>query len=150
MLAQGVHPQHLPSLLQAGVLPPGMDLTHLQGISGSILGQPFYRLPATSHPLLNPHPGTPLHLAVRQQQLQCSLPPGFGSQAAAVSVQTMTQNVPSRSGLPQVHSQLEHRPSQRSSSPMGLAKRCGSDVLQQPLPAMPARVVSVGELEYRQ
>ncbi|XP_033693139.1 eukaryotic translation initiation factor 4E transporter isoform X6 [Tursiops truncatus] len=152
MLAQGVHPQHLPSLLQAGVLPPGMDLTHLQGLSGPILGQPFYPLPATSHPLLNPRPGTPLHLAMMQQQLQRSVlhPPGSGSQAAAVSVQTTPQNVPSRSGLPHVHSQLEHRPSQRSSSPVGLAKWFGSDVLQQPLPSMPAKVISVDELEYRQ
>uniref|UniRef100_A0A8C0D563 Eukaryotic translation initiation factor 4E nuclear import factor 1 n=1 Tax=Balaenoptera musculus TaxID=9771 RepID=A0A8C0D563_BALMU len=152
MLAQGVHPQHLPSLLQAGVLPPGMDLTHLQGLSGPILGQPFYPLPATSHPLLNPRPGTPLHLAMMQQQLQRSVlhPPGSGSQAAAVSVQTTPQNVPSRSGLPHMHSQLEHRPSQRSSSPVGLAKWFGSDVLQQPLPSMPAKVISVDELEYRQ
>ncbi|XP_064434808.1 eukaryotic translation initiation factor 4E transporter isoform X6 [Mirounga angustirostris] len=152
MLAQGVHPQHLPSLLQAGVLPPGMDLTHLQGISGPILGQPFYPLPAASHPLLNPRPGTPLHLAMMQQQLQRSVlhPPGSGSQAAAVSVQTTPQNVPTRSGLPHVHSQLEHRPSQRSSSPVGLAKWFGSDVLQQPLPSMPAKVISVDELEYRQ
>uniref|UniRef100_A0A8C5ZLH8 Eukaryotic translation initiation factor 4E nuclear import factor 1 n=1 Tax=Marmota marmota marmota TaxID=9994 RepID=A0A8C5ZLH8_MARMA len=152
MLAQGVHPQHLPSLLQAGVLPPGIDLTHLQGISGPILGQPFYPLPAASHPLLNPRPGTPLHLAMMQQQLQRSVlhPPGSGSQAAAISVQTTPQNVPSRSGLPQMHSQLEHRPSQRSSSPVGLAKWFGSDVLQQPLPSMPAKVISVDELEYRQ
>uniref|UniRef100_I3MMG5 Eukaryotic translation initiation factor 4E nuclear import factor 1 n=1 Tax=Ictidomys tridecemlineatus TaxID=43179 RepID=I3MMG5_ICTTR len=152
MLAQGVHPQHLPSLLQAGVLPPGIDLTHLQGISGPILGQPFYPLPTASHPLLNPRPGTPLHLAMMQQQLQRSVlhPPGSGSQAATVSVQTTPQNVPSRSGLPQMHSQLEHRPSQRSSSPVGLAKWFGSDVLQQPLPSMPAKVISVDELEYRQ
>ncbi|KAJ8782738.1 hypothetical protein J1605_009937 [Eschrichtius robustus] len=70
--------------------------------------------------------------------------------AAAVSVQTTPQNVPSRSGLPHMHSQLEHRPSQRSSSPVGLAKWFGSDVLQQPLPSMPAKVISVDELEYRQ
>uniref|UniRef100_A0A2K5I6E4 Eukaryotic translation initiation factor 4E nuclear import factor 1 n=1 Tax=Colobus angolensis palliatus TaxID=336983 RepID=A0A2K5I6E4_COLAP len=152
MLAQGVHPQHLPSLLQTGVLPPGMDLTHLQGISGPILGQPFYPLPAASHPLLNPRPGTPLHLAMVQQQLQRSVlhPPGSGSQAAAVSIQTTPQKMPSRSGLPHMHSQLEHRPSQRSSSPVGLAKWFGSDVLQQPLPSMPAKVISVDELEYRQ
>uniref|UniRef100_A0A8D2IBS4 Eukaryotic translation initiation factor 4E nuclear import factor 1 n=1 Tax=Urocitellus parryii TaxID=9999 RepID=A0A8D2IBS4_UROPR len=140
------------SFSPTGVLPPGIDLTHLQGISGPILGQPFYPLPAANHPLLNPRPGTPLHLAMMQQQLQRSVlhPPGSGSQAAAVSVQTTPQNVPSRSGLPQMHSQLEHRPSQRSSSPVGLAKWFGSDVLQQPLPSMPAKVISVDELEYRQ
>ncbi|KAK2119216.1 hypothetical protein P7K49_000602 [Saguinus oedipus] len=105
-----------------------------------------------SHPLLNPRPGTPLHLAMMQQQLQHSVlhPPGSGSQAAAVSVQTALQNVPSWSGLPHMHSQLEHHPSQRSSSPMGLAKWFGSDVLQQPLPSMPTKVNSVDELEYRQ
>ncbi|ELW66558.1 Eukaryotic translation initiation factor 4E transporter [Tupaia chinensis] len=135
-----------------GVLPPGVDLTHLQGISGPILGQPFYPLPAASHPLLNPRTGTPLHLAMMQQQLQRSVlhPPGSGSQTAAVNVQTAPQNVPSRSGLPHMHSQLEHRPSQRSSSPVGLAKWFGSDVLQQPLPSMPTKVISVDELEYRQ
>ncbi|KAF6081039.1 eukaryotic translation initiation factor 4E nuclear import factor 1 [Phyllostomus discolor] len=152
MLAQGLHPQHLTTLLQAGVLPPGMDLTHLQGIPGPILSQPFYHLPAASHPLLSPRPGTPLHLAMMQQQLQRSVlhPPGSGSQAAAVTVPATPQNVPSRSGLPHMHSQLEHRPSQRSSSPVGLAKWFGSDVLQQPLPSMPAKVISVDELEYRQ
>lgn len=77
-------------------------------------------------------------------------PPGSGSQAAAVSVQTTPQTVPSRPGLPHMHSQLEHRPSHRSSSPVGLAKWFGSDVLQQPLPSMPAKVISVDELEYRQ
>ncbi|XP_075389976.1 eukaryotic translation initiation factor 4E transporter isoform X2 [Tenrec ecaudatus] len=151
-LVQRMHlQQHLPNLLQAGMLPPGMDLTHLQGIPGPILGQPFYPLPAASHPLLNPRPGTPLHLAMMQQQLQRSVlhPPGSGTQAAAVGVPVTPQNVPSRSGLPHVHSQLEHRPGQRSSSPVGLAKWFGSDVLQQPLPSMPAKVISVDELEYR-
>jgi translation initiation factor 4E transporter len=33
---------------------------------------------------------------------------------------------------------------------VGLAKWFGSDVLQQPLPSMPAKVISVDELEYRQ
>uniref|UniRef100_A0A8D2ID01 Eukaryotic translation initiation factor 4E nuclear import factor 1 n=1 Tax=Urocitellus parryii TaxID=9999 RepID=A0A8D2ID01_UROPR len=152
MSMRRVGPAHISSFSPTGVLPPGIDLTHLQGISGPILGQPFYPLPAANHPLLNPRPGTPLHLAMMQQQLQRSVlhPPGSGSQAAAVSVQTTPQNVPSRSGLPQMHSQLEHRPSQRSSSPVGLAKWFGSDVLQQPLPSMPAKVISVDELEYRQ
>ncbi|XP_040602786.1 eukaryotic translation initiation factor 4E transporter isoform X3 [Mesocricetus auratus] len=151
LIAQGVHPQHLPSLLQAGVLPPGIDLAPLQGISGPLLGQPLYPFSAASHPILNPRPGTPLHLAVMQQQLQRSVlhPPGSGSQAAPINVQT-PQSVPSRSGLPHMHSQLEHRTSQRSSSPVGLAKWFGSDVLQQPLPSMPTKVISVDELEYRQ
>ncbi|ERE87870.1 eukaryotic translation initiation factor 4E transporter isoform 1 [Cricetulus griseus] len=151
LIAQGVHPQHLPSLLQAGVLPPGIDMAPLQGISGPLLGQPLYPFSAASHPILNPRPGTPLHLAVMQQQLQRSVlhPPGSGSQAAPVNVQT-PQNVPGRSGLPHMHSQLEHRTSQRSSSPVGLAKWFGSDVLQQPLPSMPTKVISVDELEYRQ
>uniref|UniRef100_A0ABK0LW40 Eukaryotic translation initiation factor 4E nuclear import factor 1 n=2 Tax=Rattus norvegicus TaxID=10116 RepID=A0ABK0LW40_RAT len=73
LIAQGVHPQHLPGLLQAGVLPPGIDIAPLQGLSGPLLGQPLYPLvSAASHPLLNPRPGTPLHLAVMQQQLQRS------------------------------------------------------------------------------
>ncbi|KAH0515833.1 Eukaryotic translation initiation factor 4E transporter [Microtus ochrogaster] len=151
LIAQGIHPQHLPSLLQAGVLSPGIDVAPLQGISGPLLGQPLYPFSAASHPLLNPRPGTPLHLAMMQQQLQRSVlhPPGSGSQAAAINVQT-PPNVPSRSGLPHMHSQMEHRTSQRSSSPVGLAKWFGSDVLQQPLPSMPTKVISVDELEYRQ
>ena len=35
------------------------------------------------------------------------------------------------------------------SPPLGLAKWFGSDVLQQPLPSMPAKVISVDELEFR-
>ncbi|XP_072207429.1 eukaryotic translation initiation factor 4E transporter isoform X4 [Excalfactoria chinensis] len=146
MLSQGVHPQHLP-LLQAGMLPPGVDLSHLQGISAPILGQPFYPLPTASHHILNPRSGTPLQLAMMQQQLQRS---GTGAQGSPAGVQTTPQNVPSRTGLSHGHAQLDHRPSQRSGSPIGLAKWFGSDVLQQPLPSMPSKVISVDELEYRQ
>ncbi|XP_027517363.1 eukaryotic translation initiation factor 4E transporter isoform X6 [Corapipo altera] len=146
MLAQGVHPQHLP-LLQAGMLPPGVDLSHLQGISAPMLGQPFYPLPTASHHLLNPRSGTPLQLAMMQQQLQRS---GSGAQGSPAGVQTTPQNVLPRTGLSHGHTQLDHRPSQRSGSPIGLAKWFGSDVLQQPLPSMPSKVISVDELEYRQ
>ncbi|XP_027552497.1 eukaryotic translation initiation factor 4E transporter isoform X5 [Neopelma chrysocephalum] len=146
MLAQGVHPQHLP-LLQAGMLPPGVDLSHLQGISAPMLGQPFYPLPTASHHLLNPRSGTPLQLAMMQQQLQRS---GSGAQGSPAGVQTAPQNVLPRTGLSHGHTQLDHRPSQRSGSPIGLAKWFGSDVLQQPLPSMPSKVISVDELEYRQ
>ncbi|XP_055561230.1 eukaryotic translation initiation factor 4E transporter isoform X4 [Falco biarmicus] len=146
MLAQGVHPQHLP-LLQAGMLPPGVDLSHLQGISAPILGQPFYPLPTASHHILNPRSGTPLQLAMMQQQLQRS---GTGAQGSPTGVQTTPQNVLPRTGLSHGHTQLDHRPSQRSGSPIGLAKWFGSDVLQQPLPSMPSKVISVDELEYRQ
>lgn len=55
-----------------GMLPPGVDLSHLQGISAPILGQPFYPLPTASHHILNPRSGTPLQLAMMQQQLQRS------------------------------------------------------------------------------
>ncbi|XP_054852272.1 eukaryotic translation initiation factor 4E transporter isoform X3 [Eublepharis macularius] len=147
MLAQGVHPQHLPPLLQAGVIPPGVDLTHLQGVSAPILGQACYPLPTAGHPLLNPRSGTPLQLAMMQQQLQRS---GSSAQGSAIGVQTTPQNMPSRTGLSHMHSQLDHRASQRSGSPVGLAKWFGSDVLQQPLPSMPSKVISVDELEYRQ
>ncbi|XP_009461984.1 PREDICTED: eukaryotic translation initiation factor 4E transporter isoform X2 [Nipponia nippon] len=151
MLAQGVHPQHLP-LLQAGMLPPGVDLSHLQGISAPILGQPFYPLPTASHHILNPRSGTPLQLAMMQQQLQRSALhfTGTGAQGSPAGAQTTPQNVLSRTGLSHGHAQLEHRPSQRSGSPIGLAKWFGSDVLQQPLPSMPSKVISVDELEYRQ
>nr|XP_033811158.1 eukaryotic translation initiation factor 4E transporter isoform X2 [Geotrypetes seraphini] len=130
MLAQGLHPQHLPPLLQAGMLPPGLDLSHMQGMSPSIL----YPLPSRGHPLLNARPGNPLQLAVMQQHAQRS---ASGTQGLI--------NIPPRAGL-----QLEHLPGQRSTSPVGLAKWFGSDVLQQPLPSMPAKVISVDELEFQQ
>ncbi|NXS15365.1 4ET factor, partial [Mystacornis crossleyi] len=151
MMAQGVHPQHLP-LLQAGMLPPGVDLSHLQGISAPILGQPFYPLPTASHHILNPRSGTPLQLAMMQQQLQRSALhfTGSGAQGSPAGAQTTPQNVLPRTGLSHGHTQLDHRPSQRSGSPIGLAKWFGSDVLQQPLPSMPSKVISVDELEYRQ
>lgn len=75
---------------------------------------------------------------------------GTGAQGSPAGVQTTPQNVPSRTGLSHGHTQLDHRPSQRSGSPIGLAKWFGSDVLQQPLPSMPSKVISVDELEYRQ
>ncbi|XP_069071182.1 eukaryotic translation initiation factor 4E transporter isoform X7 [Pleurodeles waltl] len=136
MLAQGIHPQQLPPLLQTGMLPPGLDLSHLQGLSAPIIGQPFYQLPTPGHPLMNPRSATSLQLAVMQQQhLQRA---GSGSHNAH----------PSRSGLPLMQSQME--PRHRSTSPVGLSKWFGSDVLQQPLPSMPAKVITVDELEYRQ
>ncbi|NWV00945.1 4ET factor, partial [Upupa epops] len=151
MLAQGVHPQQL-SLLQAGMLPPGVDLSHLQGISSPLLGQPFYPLPTANHHILNPRSGTPLQLAMMQQQLQRSAlhSTGTGAQGSAAGAQTTPQNMLPRTGLSHGHTQLDHRPSQRSGSPIGLAKWFGSDVLQQPLPSMPSKVISVDELEFRQ
>ncbi|XP_075753913.1 eukaryotic translation initiation factor 4E transporter-like isoform X2 [Pelodiscus sinensis] len=124
----------------------GMDLSLVQGISTPILGQPFY--PTASHHLLNPRLGTPLQLAMIQQHLQRSVlhSPASGAQGPAVGV----QNVASRTGLPHVSSQLDHCTNQRSDSPIGLAKWFGSDVLQQTLPSMPSKVISVDELEYRQ
>ncbi|XP_078523850.1 eukaryotic translation initiation factor 4E transporter isoform X3 [Lissotriton helveticus] len=136
MLAQGVHPQQLPPLLQTGMLPPGLDLSHLQGLSAPIIGQPFYQLPTPGHPLMNPRSATSLQLAVMQQHhLQRA---GSGSHSSH----------PSRSGLPLMQSQMD--PRHRSTSPVGLSKWFGSDVLQQPLPSMPAKVITVDELEYRQ
>ncbi|KAE8634512.1 hypothetical protein XENTR_v10002333 [Xenopus tropicalis] len=134
MLAQGVPPQHL-SLLQAGLLPPGVDLPPIHALSQSVLGQPFYPLSPAGHPLLNQRPANPLQLAMMQQSMQR---PGSGLHAPP---QGMTNR-------PNMH--IEQRPSQRSTSPVGLAKWFGSDVLQQPLPSMPAKVISVDELEYRQ
>ncbi|XP_023136057.1 eukaryotic translation initiation factor 4E transporter isoform X2 [Amphiprion ocellaris] len=123
MLAQGIQPQQLgPALVQAG-LPP------------ALLGQPLYPLSATGHPLLPPRANTQMQLAVMQQQLQQQRP--------------IHPNVPGN----QSQSQGPHRTngSQRhgGSPPLGLAKWFGSDVLEQPLPSMPAKVISVDELEFR-
>ncbi|NP_001086710.1 eukaryotic translation initiation factor 4E nuclear import factor 1 S homeolog [Xenopus laevis] len=134
MLAQGVPPQRL-SLLQAGLLPPGIDLPPLHALSPSVLGQPFYPLSPAGHPLLNQRPANPLQLAMMQQSMQRS---GSGLHAPPLGM----------TNRPNMY--MEQRASQRSSSPVGLAKWFGSDVLQQPLPSMPAKVISVDELEYRQ
>ncbi|XP_072271631.1 eukaryotic translation initiation factor 4E transporter isoform X2 [Pyxicephalus adspersus] len=133
MLAQGVPPQHL-SLLQTGLLPPGIDLS---AVHASVLGQPFYPLAPAGHPLLNQRPANPLQLAMMQR-------PGSGTQNFS-GMHSASQGLSNR---PNVHV-LDQRP-QRSTSPVGLAKWFGSDVLQQPLPSMPAKVISVDELEYRQ
>uniref|UniRef100_UPI00398F3B6E eukaryotic translation initiation factor 4E transporter isoform X2 n=1 Tax=Pristiophorus japonicus TaxID=55135 RepID=UPI00398F3B6E len=147
MLAQGMSPQQLhPALLHTGMFPSGVDLSHLQSIPPTLLGQTFYPLPTSGLPLLNPRTtlsaaqmqasGTSLqHLAMIRQVLQS---PSAGGQGAAAHLQ-----------LNQQHSTL--RPlHQRSGSPVNLSKWFGSDVLQQPLPSMPSKVISVDELELHQ
>ncbi|XP_066459707.1 eukaryotic translation initiation factor 4E transporter [Eleutherodactylus coqui] len=136
MLAQGVPPQHL-SLLQAGLLPPGIDIPALHALTPSVLGQPFYQVPQTGHSLLNQRPTNPLQLAMMQRS-------GSGAQNFS-GLHGPSQGLQNR---PNLH-MVDQRPP-RSSSPVGLAKWFGSDVLQQPLPSMPAKVISVDELEYRQ
>uniref|UniRef100_A0A4W5P5K1 Eukaryotic translation initiation factor 4E nuclear import factor 1 n=1 Tax=Hucho hucho TaxID=62062 RepID=A0A4W5P5K1_9TELE len=141
MLAQGIQPQQLgPALIQAGIFPQHVDLSQLQGLPPALLGQPLYPLGATGHPLLLPRASNPMQLALMQQQLQQQQPrpmyptdPGHQSQ----------NHEPHRTNHPQ----------QRVGSPpgvggAGLAKWFGSDVLQQPLPSMPAKVISVDELEF--
>ncbi|XP_056130114.1 eukaryotic translation initiation factor 4E transporter isoform X7 [Lampris incognitus] len=137
MLAQGIQPQQLgPALLQAGIFPPHVDLAQLQGLPPALLGQPLYPLGATGHPILPPRASTQMQLAVMQQQLQQQRPihptvPGPQSQSHG----------PHRTNSSQRHG---------GSPPLGLAKWFGSDVLEQPLPSMPAKVISVDELEFRQ
>uniref|UniRef100_UPI0037E9B06E eukaryotic translation initiation factor 4E transporter isoform X2 n=1 Tax=Semicossyphus pulcher TaxID=241346 RepID=UPI0037E9B06E len=136
MLAQGIQPQQLgPALVQAGIFPPHVDLAQLQGLPPALLGQPLYPLSATGHTLLPPRANTQMQLAVMQQQLQQQRPihpsiPGPHSQSHG----------PHRTNGPQQHG---------GSPPLGLAKWFGSDVLEQPLPSMPAKVISVDELEFR-
>uniref|UniRef100_A0A8C9RRJ1 Eukaryotic translation initiation factor 4E nuclear import factor 1 n=1 Tax=Scleropages formosus TaxID=113540 RepID=A0A8C9RRJ1_SCLFO len=131
MLAQGLQPQQLPpALLQAGVFPQGVDLSQVQGLPPGLLGQPFYTVGAAGHPLL-PRAGNPMQLAVLQQQLQ---------QQRAGWQQLIVKHA-----YEGTHSQRRG-----GSPPLGLAKWFGTDVLQQPLPSMPAKVISVDELEFRQ
>ncbi|CAL8335547.1 unnamed protein product [Merluccius merluccius] len=135
MLAQGIQPQQLgPNLLQSGIFPPHVDLAQLQGLPPALLGPPLYPLGATGHPLLPPRANAQMQLAVMQQQLQQQRPVHPGA------------------GVSQSQNHGPHRTnSQRhdGSPPLGLAKWFGSDVLQQPLPSMPAKVISVDELEFR-
>nr|XP_046239548.1 eukaryotic translation initiation factor 4E transporter isoform X1 [Scatophagus argus]XP_046239549.1 eukaryotic translation initiation factor 4E transporter isoform X1 [Scatophagus argus]XP_046239550.1 eukaryotic translation initiation factor 4E transporter isoform X1 [Scatophagus argus]XP_046239551.1 eukaryotic translation initiation factor 4E transporter isoform X1 [Scatophagus argus]XP_046239552.1 eukaryotic translation initiation factor 4E transporter isoform X1 [Scatophagus argus] len=136
MLAQGIQPQQLgPALVQAGIFPPHVDLAQLQGLPPALLGQPLYPVSATGHPLLPPRANTQMQLAVMQQQLQQQRPihpsiPGPQSQSQG----------PHRTNGSQQHG---------GSPPLGLAKWFGSDVLEQPLPSMPAKVITVDELEFR-
>ncbi|XP_061544411.1 LOW QUALITY PROTEIN: eukaryotic translation initiation factor 4E transporter [Phycodurus eques] len=136
MFAQGIQPQQLgPALVQAGIYPPHVDLAQLQGLPPAILGQTLYPLSATAgHPLLPPRANSQMQLAMMQQQLQ---------------QRQIHQGVPG----PQSQSQGLHRmngPQQHDRSPPpGLAKWFGSDVLDQQLPSMPAKVISVDELEFR-
>ncbi|XP_072354983.1 eukaryotic translation initiation factor 4E transporter isoform X3 [Scyliorhinus torazame] len=147
MLAQGMSPQQLhPALLHTGMFPSGVDLSHLQSIPPPLLGQPFYPLPTSGISLLNPRAtlsttqipasATPLqHLAMMRQVLQSPSTAGQGSGAHL--------------HLNQQNSTL--RPlQQRSGSPVNLSKWFGNDVLQQPLPSMPSKVISVDELELHQ
>ncbi|TDH13954.1 hypothetical protein EPR50_G00038710 [Perca flavescens] len=131
MLAQGIQPQQLgPALVQAGIFPPHVDLAQLQGLPPALLGQPLYPLSATGHPLLPPRTNTQMQLAVMQQRPMHPGIPGPQSQSQG----------PHRTNGSQQH---------RGTPPLGLAKWFGSDVLEQPLPSMPAKVISVDELEFR-
>uniref|UniRef100_A0A3Q1AZJ2 Eukaryotic translation initiation factor 4E nuclear import factor 1 n=1 Tax=Amphiprion ocellaris TaxID=80972 RepID=A0A3Q1AZJ2_AMPOC len=138
MLAQGIQPQQLgPALVQAGIFPPHVDLAQLQGLPPALLGQPLYPLSATGHPLLPPRANTQMQLAVMQQQLQQQRP----SDNRITSPQKLWfSQGPHRTNGSQRHG---------GSPPLGLAKWFGSDVLEQPLPSMPAKVISVDELEFR-
>uniref|UniRef100_A0A4W5MB72 Eukaryotic translation initiation factor 4E nuclear import factor 1 n=1 Tax=Hucho hucho TaxID=62062 RepID=A0A4W5MB72_9TELE len=134
MLAQGIQPQQLgPALMQAGIFPQHVDLTQLQGLPPALLGQPLYPLGATGHPLLPPRASN--HMQLMQQQPRPMHPSVPGHQS---------QNLgPHRTS----HSQ-QHGGSPTSVGGAGLSKWFGSDVLQQPLPSMPAKVISVDELEF--
>ncbi|XP_047202465.1 eukaryotic translation initiation factor 4E transporter isoform X1 [Girardinichthys multiradiatus] len=135
MLAQGIPPQQLgPALMQAGMFSPHVDLAQLQGLPSALLGQPLYPLNATG--LLPTRANTPMQLTVMQhQQLQGQRPmhpciPGAQSQSQ---------------GLHRTNGAQRHG----ASPPPGLAKWFGSDMLEQQLPSMPAKVISVDELEFR-
>lgn len=139
MLAQGIQPQQLgPALLQAGIFPPHVDLSQLQGLPTALLGQQLYPLGTTGHPLLPPRASAHMQLAVMQQLQQ-----------QQHQQRPMHPTVP---GPPlQIHGPHRTNHSQRrgGSPPLGLAKWFGTDVLEQPLPSMPAKVISVDELEFR-
>lgn len=131
MLAQGIQPQQLgPALIQAGIIPPHMDLAQLQSLPPALLGPPLYPVNAAGHPLLPPRSNAQMQFAAIQQ----------------------LQQRPVHSGGTQPQNHGPHRTSSSrhaGSPPLGLAKWFGSDVLEQPLPSMPAKVISVDELEFR-
>ncbi|KAK3557367.1 hypothetical protein QTP70_026542 [Hemibagrus guttatus] len=141
MIAQGIQPQQLgPALLQTGLFPQPVDLSQLQGLPPALLGQPLYSLGTTGHPLIPPRAAGPhMPLAVMQQQFQQQQRPNI-------------HTVPTGTLQSQSHSthRTTHTQRRAGSPPLGLAKWFGSDVLQQPLPSMPSKVISVDELEFRQ
>ncbi|XP_024126658.1 eukaryotic translation initiation factor 4E transporter isoform X2 [Oryzias melastigma] len=125
MLEQGIQPQQLgPALLQAA---------QLQGLPPALLGQPLYPVSAAGHPLLPPRGNTQMQLAVMPPQLHSQRP--------------MHPSIPVSHGQGPQWTNGSQR--HRGNSPLGLAKWFGSDVLEQPLPSMPAKVISVDELEFR-
>ncbi|XP_055016987.1 eukaryotic translation initiation factor 4E transporter isoform X3 [Boleophthalmus pectinirostris] len=133
MLAQGIQPQQLgPALMQAGIIPPHMDIAQLQGLPPALLAPPLYPLNAAGHPLLPPRPNAQMQFA---------------------AMQPLQQQRQMHPGGPQSQNQGPHRTSSSQrhggSPPLGLAKWFGSEVLEQPLPSMPAKVISVDELEFR-
>ncbi|KAL3058703.1 hypothetical protein OYC64_010790 [Pagothenia borchgrevinki] len=131
MLAQGIQPQQLgPALVQAGIFPQHIDLAQLQSLPPALLGQQLYPLSATGHPLLPPRTNTQMQLAAMQLQQQRPLHQGSQTQSHG----------PHRTNGPQQHG---------GPPPPGLAQWFGSDMLEQPLPSMPAKVISVDELEFR-
>ncbi|XP_035517411.1 eukaryotic translation initiation factor 4E transporter [Morone saxatilis] len=137
MLAQGIQPQQLgPALVQAGIFPPHVDLAQLQGLPPALLGQPLYPLSATGHPLLPPRANNQMQLVMQQQQQHQHQRPIHSN---VLGPQSQSQG-PHRTNGSQRHG---------GSPPLGLAKWFGNDVLEQPLPSMPAKVISVDELEFR-
>ncbi|RVE73288.1 hypothetical protein OJAV_G00047590 [Oryzias javanicus] len=125
MLEQGIQPQQLgPALLQAA---------QLQGLPPALLGQPLYPVSAAGHPLLPPRGNTQMQLPVMPPQLHSQRP--------------MHPSIPVSHGQGPQWTNGSQR--HRGNSPLGLAKWFGSDVLEQPLPSMPAKVISVDELEFR-
>ncbi|KAI3370043.1 hypothetical protein L3Q82_024828, partial [Scortum barcoo] len=119
-LRPGSAGQHTPNMA-----PPGPS---------SSFPRPIYPVPLLSHvPMVRPPPQ--LHPNVVQRMLAQGIQP---QQLGPALVQAVHPNVPG----PQSQSQGPHRTngSQRhgGSPPLGLAKWFGSDVLEQPLPSMPA------------
>uniref|UniRef100_A0A3B5LHL5 Uncharacterized protein n=1 Tax=Xiphophorus couchianus TaxID=32473 RepID=A0A3B5LHL5_9TELE len=120
-----LHPNVVQRMLAQGISPQQLGPALMQaGLPPALLGQPLYPLSATG--LLPPRANTPMQLAVMQQQLQGQRPSKL------------------RSRLHRTNGSQRHG----ASPPLGLAKWFGSDVLEQPLPSMPAKVISVDELEF--
>ncbi|KAL0978159.1 hypothetical protein UPYG_G00166860 [Umbra pygmaea] len=142
MLVQGLQPQQLgPALMQAGMFPQHVDLAQLQGLPPALLGQPLYPLGATGHPLLPPRASSHMQLALMQQHLQ--------QQQHRPMHPTVSGHQSQNHGPHRTNQSQRHGGSPSGVGEAGLAKWFGSDVLQQSLPSMPAKVISVDELEFR-
>ncbi|TNN84364.1 Eukaryotic translation initiation factor 4E transporter [Liparis tanakae] len=125
-------------------LRPGHHTPSMVPPGPSSFPRPIYPVPLLSHvPMARPPPQ--LHPNVVQRMLAQGIQPQQLGPALVQAVHPGLSGLQSQShGLHRTNGSQQH-----GGTPLGLSKWFGSDVLEQPLPSMPAKVISVDELEFR-